>query len=169
MIPRLSSWNRLLMVSHTQPSISWLPAFVYAIASICNNLFYSVKPYHPSDHPKWHLPFRITKSLLVSKTDGTSFFKASQYSVFMCSVAQSCRTVCNPVGCSPQGSSVHGSSQARILEWFAIFLFQGIFLTQGFNLRLLNLLHCKWTLYHWGIHCIFQVLYSCINFQNVLC
>ena len=34
--------------------------------------------------------------------------------------------------CSPPGSSVHGISQARILEWVAIF-----FLTQGLNLCLL--------------------------------
>ena len=35
-------------------------------------------------------------------------------------VAKSCLTLCNPVDCSPPGSSVHGISQARILEWVAI-------------------------------------------------
>ena len=35
-------------------------------------------------------------------------------------VAQSCRTLCDPMDCSPPGSSVHGISQARILEWVAI-------------------------------------------------
>ena len=34
--------------------------------------------------------------------------------------------------CSPPGSSVHGISQARILEWDH-FLLQGMFLTQGSN------------------------------------
>ena len=29
---------------------------------------------------------------------------------------QSCQTLCNPVDCSPPGSSVHGNLQARILE-----------------------------------------------------
>ena len=38
----------------------------------------------------------------------------------MCLVAQSCRTLCNPVDCSPPGSSVHGILQARILEWVAM-------------------------------------------------
>ena len=33
---------------------------------------------------------------------------------------QSCLTLCNPVDCSPPGSSVHGISLARILEWIAI-------------------------------------------------
>ena len=34
-------------------------------------------------------------------------------------VAQSCLTLCNPMDCSPPGSSVHGILQARILEWAA--------------------------------------------------
>ena len=38
----------------------------------------------------------------------------------MCSVTQSYLTLCGPVDCSPPGSSVHGISQARILEWVAI-------------------------------------------------
>ena len=35
-------------------------------------------------------------------------------------VTQSCPTLCNPMNCSPPGFSVHGISQARILEWVAI-------------------------------------------------
>ena len=38
----------------------------------------------------------------------------------MCSVAQSCSTLCDPMDCSPPGSSVHGIFQPRILEWVAI-------------------------------------------------
>ena len=33
---------------------------------------------------------------------------------------QSCLTLCDPMDCSPQGSSLHGILQARILEWVAI-------------------------------------------------
>ena len=36
------------------------------------------------------------------------------------SVAQPCPTLCNLMDCSPSDSSVHGFSQARILEWAAI-------------------------------------------------
>ena len=32
----------------------------------------------------------------------------------------SCPTLCDPMDCSPPGSSVHGILQARILEWVAI-------------------------------------------------
>ena len=35
-------------------------------------------------------------------------------------VTQSHLTLCSPVDCSPPGSSVHGISPARILEWVAI-------------------------------------------------
>ena len=34
-------------------------------------------------------------------------------------VAQSYLTLCNPMDCSIPGSSVHGISQARVLEWVA--------------------------------------------------
>ena len=35
-------------------------------------------------------------------------------------VAQWCPNLCNPVDCSPPGSSVHGTLQARRLEWVSI-------------------------------------------------
>ena len=35
-------------------------------------------------------------------------------------VAQSCPPLCDPIDCSLLGSSVHGISQTRILEWVAI-------------------------------------------------
>jgi len=33
----------------------------------------------------------------------------------VCSVAQLCLTLCDPIDCSPPGSSVHGIFQAKIL------------------------------------------------------
>ena len=59
----------------------------------------------------------------------------------VCSVAQSCLTLCDPLDGSPPGSTVHGISQVRILEWVAIPFSRGIFLTQGSNLHLFHLLH----------------------------
>ena len=53
--------------------------------------------------------------------------------VCVCSLAQSCSTLCDPTDCSLPGSSVHGISQARILEWVAISFSRGIFPTQGWN------------------------------------
>ena len=37
-----------------------------------------------------------------------------------CFLTKSRPTLCDPVGCCPPGSSVHGILQARILEWVAI-------------------------------------------------
>ena len=38
----------------------------------------------------------------------------------VCSVAQSCLNLGDPMDCSPPGSSVHGILQARTLEWVAM-------------------------------------------------
>ena len=38
---------------------------------------------------------------------------------------QSCPTLCDPMNCSPSGSSVHEISQARLLEWVVISLSRG--------------------------------------------
>ena len=40
-------------------------------------------------------------------------------------VAQFCPTLCDPMDCSPPGSSVHGISQARILVWVAMISSRG--------------------------------------------
>ena len=61
--------------------------------------------------------------------------------VCMCSVTRWCPTLCNPTDCSPPGFSVHGTLQARILEWAAMPSSQGVFLTQGLNPHHRCLLH----------------------------
>ena len=38
---------------------------------------------------------------------------------------QSCPTLCDPIDCSPPGSSVYGILQAGILEWVAMPSFRG--------------------------------------------
>ena len=40
-------------------------------------------------------------------------------------VAKSCPTLCNPMDCSPPGSSLHGILQARVLEWVVISFCRG--------------------------------------------
>ena len=58
--------------------------------------------------------------------------------------SQLCLSFCDLMGCSPSGSSVHGLSQARLLEWVDISSSWGIFPTQGSNS---GLLHCSQILY----------------------
>ena len=58
--------------------------------------------------------------------DGKQFALALQISprllalLLLWLVIQSCPTLCDPIDCSPPGSSFHGILQARILEWVAI-------------------------------------------------
>ena len=42
-------------------------------------------------------------------------------------VAQSCLTICDHMNYRPSGSSVHGTLQAGILEWFAMLFSRGSF------------------------------------------
>ena len=70
--------------------------------------------------------------------------------VLMCS--ESCLSLCDPMDCSPPGSSVHGILQVRNTGVDCHVLLQGIFPTQGWNQRFLYLLHCRWLIYplsHW--------------------
>ena len=59
-------------------------------------------------------------------------------------VAQLCPTLCDPMDCSPPGSSVHGILQVRILQWVAMPFSRGFsWLRDWLNLSLLSLLHWK--------------------------
>ena len=63
---------------------------------------------HPSDSPGKNTGVGCHVLLQFSKVKSGS------------EVAQSCPTLCDPMDCSPPGSSVHGIFQARVLEWGAI-------------------------------------------------
>ena len=59
-------------------------------------------------------------------------------------VTQSCPTLCDPIDCSPPGSSVCGILQARILEQRLPFPFPGDLPDPGIEPHLL----CRWILYY---------------------
>ena len=61
------------------------------------------------------------------------------------SVTQSRPTVCNPIDCSPPGSSAHGDFPGKNTGVGCHALLQGIFPTQGLNP---GLPQCRWILYH---------------------
>ena len=63
----------------------------------------------------------------------------------VCWVTQSCPTLCNPMDCSPPGTSVHADSPGKSTGAGCHALLQGIFPTQGLNP---GLLHSWWILYH---------------------
>ena len=61
-------------------------------------------------------------------------------SVQFSSVAQSCPTLCDPMNCSPPGSSVHGIFLGGNTGVGCLFFLQRVFSTQGLNPHLLGLL-----------------------------
>ena len=63
---------------------------------------------------------------------------------------QSCLTLCDPMGCSPPGSSVHGILQAGIPEWAAISSSRRSSWPRKWT-HISCLLHCTQILYHWAI------------------
>ena len=104
----------------------------------------------PATHgPKsQHRPGRQLQSSWLPSSSTSCCLLASGYlqrlpssSKVCCVLTWSCLTRCDPMDCSPPGSSVHGDSPGKNTEVGFPPLLQGIFLTQGSNLHLLCLLH----------------------------
>ena len=79
----------------------------------------------------------VTPNLCYDETEPRSIHSPDSSKVRV-KVSQPCLILCDPMDCSPPGSSVHGILQASIL---CHFLFQGIFPTQGSNTGLLHYRH----------------------------
>ena len=90
-------------------------------------------------------------------------------------VTQSCPTLCNPMDCSPPGSSVHEILQARVLEWVAISSSRGS--SQPRDGTQVSCDSCigRWILYHcatWKAHlyvcvcvCVYTYMYTHTHIQ----
>ena len=63
--------------------------------------------------------------------------KDPQETTQLCIIAQSCLTLCDPMDCSPPGTSVHGDSPGKNTRVSSHVLLQGISPTQGENPGLL--------------------------------
>ena len=89
----------------------------------------------------------------------------------LCACSVSRVWLCDPRDCSLPGSSVHGISQARILEWVAISFSRG-----SSRLRDWICIPCigRWILYHWatwevhGLNCILPNSYVEALAPNVI-
>ena len=77
--------------------------------------------------PLWKTKKTHSKRDITERLSWSHSFKISTGKDVHAKSSQSCPTLCNPVDCSPPGSSVHGILQARTLEWAAIFSSRGSF------------------------------------------
>ena len=70
----------------------------------------------------FHWLFNVSDALRIVPQFGTkaSLILSCSTRACVCSITQSCPTLFDPMDCSSPGSSVHGISQARILEGVAI-------------------------------------------------
>ena len=68
----------------------------------------------------------------------TIIVTSEQKGVCVCASRSVVSNSCDPMDCSPSGSSVQGIFQARILEWVVILFSRGIFPKQGLNTGLLQ-------------------------------
>ena len=109
--------------------------------------------------PKWYLkmelPNHIFFSLLLLVPEYESpvltfccVGSANPVDFLIC--AQLCPTLFDPMDCSQPGSSLHGISQARILEWVAISSSRGS--SRSRDQTSISYISCigKWILYHWA-------------------
>ena len=106
------------------------------------------------NRPNW-TEMIILKSILNSECSDTCIhthmFNALlsvRVCVCVCLTTQMCSTLSSPMDCSSPGFSVHGISQARILEWVAIFYFRRS--SQPRNWTPVDSIG-RWTLNHWAI------------------
>ena len=63
---------------------------------------------------------QIFNLIILFWEEGCMFLFLFLYRHMKVLVTQLCPTLCNPMDCSPPGSSVHGILQARILGWVAM-------------------------------------------------
>ena len=88
-------------------------------------------------------------SLLIKRNTHTEIIPFLLFTVDMsvCICVQSCPTRCNPMDCRLPGSSVHGTSQAKILEWVAVTFSRGS--SEPRDLTHVSCVSCigRWALY----------------------
>ena len=79
-----------------------------------------------------------------------SLQKEHIHMLFVCDQSLSCVRLCDPMGCSPTGSSVHGIFQTRILEWVAISYSRGS--SRPRDQTHISCSSCigRWILYHYA-------------------
>ena len=101
-----------------------------------------------------HQALYQTKLTVVAETSGETW-QLLKHPAELCPnrrsevlVTQSCLTLCNPMDCSPPGSSVHGDSPGKNTGVGCYALLQRIFPTQGLKLCLCGSCIGRWILYH---------------------
>ena len=97
--------------AHTRILSFHTPSYIYVLLFFRYIYIYMHKSSFSDSFPLWV----ITEYWIESLCYMIVFIDC----VCVCPVAQSCPTLCDPMDCSPPGSSVHVILQTRILGWVA--------------------------------------------------
>ena len=100
-------WLSILQMADRESS--WLWATPWESKAVNSQGGCSYKP--------MQMTFRGSIMMWASSYDKFPLICLYLYTCMLAQLLQSCPTLCNPMDCSPQGSSVHGILEARILEW----------------------------------------------------
>ena len=79
--------------------------------------------------------------------------------LYCCLVTESCPAVCDPMDCSPPGSSVHGILQESVLEWVARPSSRG---SSHSTDQTYSSCFGEWILHHWAT---WEALFCIINIR----
>ena len=113
-----------LFLNSESPECIWLNEFIYPNHSICfiATINYSNSYIFKSDNlfPEGSLSFSQLPNFWYPRAQVLRERKWMSQGACELSLLQWCSTLCNPMDCSPPGSSVHKILQARILEWVTI-------------------------------------------------
>ena len=129
-------WGKNIILSHIEDTRSevYIPVFVsnQKILDILRFNFYMYIHMHT------HRYVCLYTYIYIYLPD-TYIYVYTYIYIHVCVCSQSCLTLCDPIDCSPLGSSVHEIFQAWNTGAGCHFCLQGIFPTQGLNLCLLHL------------------------------
>ena len=103
----------------------------------------------------------------MSKIEHHSHLGLTASFFLVCSVPQSCPTLCDPTDCSPPGSSVHKIFLTRILEWVAISSSRESPQPRDWTCVSCGSCIRSWILYHWACGEVLFVLSRTVS--NSLC
>ena len=113
---RARTWGT--QATHRSPPLPTLNSLFFF-----SNVLYNWLPYNSVFEERdlllkvWNSGWSCTREDDYHKIGSQNIFTIiSEIKAYLCSVSQSCCIICIPVDCSPPISSVHGISQARILE-----------------------------------------------------
>ena len=117
-------WRVYNFIANTSKWVLFLPSSDAYVRSFLYLLYTLIKLYYTkalsnqalSLAPDWILLLRGPRILVSSRDSTTTFQKDAPTSL----TKKPCPTLCDPLGCSPPGSSVRGILQARVLELVAI-------------------------------------------------